>query len=523
MREVVSQGYRVQLDLSTQVLRLSVPEDQGIASPLATEGPAKKEASIAPTLSGLCDEGFVSASVLAQKAKQFDDGLYAAVELAAQQGAGRFQGKAALLRTLATVLTRQGGGPISASPTTILAAAKLGNPGVDLPAAAQQPVQQAIDEFLRNELRSKPIGFYTWNGDLSAIFQQDRMLQTELKDKAGTAVLVKALHADKQARATYEAYLALVSRLTNPLAYPDLRGQLAALDRGELDVPDKGIFFFPPSRAHETDLIKKLYSDKPIPEGFSLVDEMIKRIQAGQLPLDPAANSGWYDYQTWSLEPLVVPEKMPEAKHLNLDPSYCKQLLELFKGILALTRETHIKQLEVPAFGAVRRAPEVVIAIRPELSAEPLASHYFRRAWSYSYIRGVLEQSFDAAALHKMHRLTAAGPVQPNLAEELRSMEALFYGEHVTVCRQLGMPSQTSPRLGSGKGDRTDAALCGLAGQTGERSGCRPGCADDGSCFLRHPAQEDKGLGLPRLGGAAGGSRFRQRARSDRVRPGRRV
>ena len=39
--------------------------------------------------------------MLAQKAKQFDDGLYAAVELAAQQGAGRCQGKANLLKTLA--------------------------------------------------------------------------------------------------------------------------------------------------------------------------------------------------------------------------------------------------------------------------------------------------------------------------------------------------------------------------------------------------------------------------------------
>ena len=120
--------------------------------------------------------------------------------------------------------------------------------------------------------------------------------------------------------------------MTNPLAYPDLRKQLAALDRGTLAAPAKGIFFFPPSRAHETELVKKLYGDKPIPEGFSLIDEMIRRIQAGQLPLRPAADSGWYDYQTWALEPPVVPGKMPEAKHLNLDESYRKQLLEAVQG-----------------------------------------------------------------------------------------------------------------------------------------------------------------------------------------------
>jgi hypothetical protein len=50
--------------------------------------------------------------------------------------------------------------------------------------------------------------------------------------------------------------------------------------------------------------------------------------------------------------PLVIPEKMPEAPRLDLDASYRRQLLELFKGILALTRETHIKQLEIPAVGA---------------------------------------------------------------------------------------------------------------------------------------------------------------------------
>ena len=120
---------------------------------------------------------------------------------------------------------------------------------MDLPTVARQPVQQAIDEFLRDEVRSKPLAFYTWTDELAAIFQQDRMLQTELKDKAGTEALIKTLSADKKARATYEAYLALVSRLTNPMAYPDLREQLAALDRGRLNVPAKGIHFFPPSRA----------------------------------------------------------------------------------------------------------------------------------------------------------------------------------------------------------------------------------------------------------------------------------
>jgi hypothetical protein len=451
MREITELGYRIQLDLSTQVLRLSVPEDLNYGG-----SPGKTEAAIAPTLTDFATDQFVSASVLAQKAKQFDDGLMAAVELAAEQGAGAYPGKVSILRGLARALTQPTGAPVSPASATILAACKLGGLDIDLPAAARQPVQAVVDEFLASDLRSKPISFYTWSEALSAIFQQDRMLQSELKGAAGVQAIVRGLHADPQSRAAYEGYLTLVTRLTNPPVYADLRRPLAELDRGALVVPSEGIYFFPPSRSHETELIKRLYGNRPIPEGFSLVDEMVRQIRGRRLSLRPSDASGWYDYQTWSLEPLVIPETMPEAKHLDFDPSYRKQLLELFKGILALTRETHIKQVEIPAVGAA--APSRRIEISPELSAEPLAAYYFRRAWSYFYVRWALEQTFGAPALAAMHRLTAAGPVQRSLAEELHGMEALFYGAHVTVCREIGQPPVTSPHVGSGKGTPADAA-----------------------------------------------------------------
>src|SRR5437764_1328798 len=88
-RVVEDQGYRVRLDLGPQVLSIEVPEDRGFAA-----GGESNEAPIRPTLAGTGD-GLVSGSMLAQKAKQFDDGLYAAVELAAQAGAGTFAGKTA--------------------------------------------------------------------------------------------------------------------------------------------------------------------------------------------------------------------------------------------------------------------------------------------------------------------------------------------------------------------------------------------------------------------------------------------
>jgi hypothetical protein len=459
MREIKAEGFRVQLDLSTQVLRLEIPEDRSFERP-GDQSRGEQEAPIAPTVSEIRSQGFVSASMLAQKAKQFDDGLYAAVELAAEQGSGRFKGKSFLLRNVAGALEALKQTPAGNPQEVIFAACKVAGMKINIPHQLQKAVQDTTEEFLKDSLRSKPIGFYTWSEELGAIFRQDRMLQTELKGKEGIEALVKILQADRSARGTYEAYLSLVAKLTNPLAYPDLRGQIIALEQGQPEGASKGIYFFPPSRSHETDLIKQLYGNRPIPEGFSLVDEMIKRIKEGSLQLRPTAESGWYDYQTWVLEPLVIPEKMPEASQLDFAESYRKQLLELFKGMLALTRETHIKQLEIPLAGAAAplRPSKPVIHIYPELGTEPLATMYLRRSQSYRFIRTVMEKMFGSEALAKMHRLAVTGLVKENLDEELRLMEALFYGAHVAVCQEIGMTFSTSLPLGSGKGAGADVA-----------------------------------------------------------------
>src|SRR5262249_4495085 len=97
VREFDDQGYHVRLDLSRQVLGIGIPEDRDYDERKAVEAP------IVPTLKGM-DGGFISGSMLSQKAKQFDDGLYAAVELAAQNGAGKFRGKATLLQSVAKAL-----------------------------------------------------------------------------------------------------------------------------------------------------------------------------------------------------------------------------------------------------------------------------------------------------------------------------------------------------------------------------------------------------------------------------------
>lgn len=195
------------------------------------------------------------------KAKQFDDGLVAAVELAAQEGSGSYGGKKPLLAGLLKALAGKHGDAV----TTLGAAAALGFKG-----ASGAEVDARVALFLKDELRSKPIGFYTWNENLGAIFRQDRMLQQEISDRASVEEVIRALHGSPGLRKSYEGYLALMEGLTNPLANPDLRVRLKALDQGRAVVAAQQSYFFPPSEAHETKIVKELFKDAPVPPGFNL-------------------------------------------------------------------------------------------------------------------------------------------------------------------------------------------------------------------------------------------------------------
>ncbi len=437
-RTVTSDGFKVELDLSSQVLAVEAPIDFDFEFEQDVES-GHTFAPLSATLGPIDSAALVSASVLAQKAKIFDDGLYATVEVATQEGSGRHAGKAALLAALGRALAEADPSVAGTAQELLLGAARLGHvPVKGVPPVVEAGVQQAVEAFLADESLSKPVGFYTWSRRLGNIFQQDRMLQGKI-DAAGVKVLASALRADPSARAIYEGHLRFVSRLTNPFTGPDLRKFLEGCDRGSADAAEDGMRFFPPSVAHETEIIKKLYGSKTIPDNFILADEMIRRIRSGELNLEPGAESGWYDYQTWALEALVIPERMPEGDRLYLDEGYRKLLLELFKGLLTLTRETHVKQLEVPLCGAAMSGREAYIDIAPALSAEPLVTFYLRRALGYRYIRGVLEDTFGSQEMERLHRLTDAGPALMSLAEELSGIETLFLGAHVSVSRELGL------------------------------------------------------------------------------------
>lgn len=386
--------------------------------------------------------GMVPLALLAHKAKQFDDGLYAAVEIAASNGAGLLPGKRAWLAEIGRELA---GGAPEPGVVTVLAAASLGAPGdLRLAKPMAAAVAAALARFEEDPARSKPMGFYTWSDDLRRIFRRDRMLAQGLPD-AGLEAITAAVRDDAGRRAAYAAHLDLAAKLTNALApgCSDLRGLLAGY--GD-EAPPGSVSLFPPARAHETDVAKEVLDDRPIPEGFSLADEMLRRVRAGALSLAPTATSGWYDWQWWALETLAAPDRAAEAGKLVLDDTYRAWLADLFRGLMALTRETHGKQLITIRVGAAEFAElPRTIEIGPDLRVEPHATFYLRRALGYRFVRGVLEAALGARALADLRRLRADGPVGASLAEELHAMEALFLGAYAVSSVDLGLPPSADP------------------------------------------------------------------------------
>ncbi|WP_437663346.1 hypothetical protein [Sorangium sp. So ce1182] len=477
------QGYRVEVDPSRQALCLSVPVECD-----TEEG----EPEIFPTLrAARLPSRMVSAAMLAQKAKQFDDGLIAAVELAAQQGAGRLRGKAYLIETWLASLAH---GSPAIPAALLLSAARLGGVAKAAPPALAADVARLTHEFLADELRSKPLGIYTWSEPLRRVFQQDRLLQAPLRDPGQIEALARVLREEAAARTTYEGVLALASRLTGALDTPDLTSVLRSLDRGQVEM-GRAHAIFPPSRSVEADLAMRLLGDRSIPEGFDLIGELAARIRDGSVDLRPTAASGWHDLQTWALEPLVAPERSPEASRLSFERRYGELLLGLFKGILALTRETHVKQLAVPlaacAEPALRRRPSVVIDVLPELSAEPTVSYFLRRALGYRFVRRTLEGTFGEEALARIERLTPEGPVELPLPEELAQIEGLFFGAAAAVASDLGMSLDEAM-------DPAFRDACAVVDVLPDRDGSLGsgrGREHDAQAFRRWIARDDRDVG----------------------------
>ena len=422
---ITGDDLNVEIDLSQQVISLET-------KPTETDQPWNNFFAKLPLNQA---KKFVSAALLGFKAKQFDDGLYAAVELALQEGAGAWVGKRVWMGSIAPMMARHPEAATNGILRLWLAACALGGQRIPASAATTEAVKKLIADFQHDHNRSKPVGFYPWSNELCCIFQQDRLLQTPLRDVESAAPLLQLFRNDARLHESYDRYLQLLARLTNPFVLPDLRAVL----NGKVHAREP-FAIFPPSRSHEVTLGERLFKSKPIPPDFDLMEELISQVITGKLSLAPQEDSGWYDLQTWAHGPFLLPEQTEEASRLSFHRSYKLHLRELFKGLQALARETHAKQLLCGRLGASpQRLPFPFFSA---LTVEPVATYYNRRAEGYVFLREVLCEFFGESALHQLRRLTASGPLSESLLTELDAMIALFRGAAATVRIELGMPPE---------------------------------------------------------------------------------
>src|SRR5262249_54738165 len=112
-----------------------------------------------------------SVSLVDGKAKQFDDGLYSALDQAYYQGLdGRLPSHVELVQR---ILDKAG----ADSPAAPFLAAALELTGVPVETGNPGAKKQLLERFGASAIASKPIGFYTWSEPLSNCFRFLRFLQ----------------------------------------------------------------------------------------------------------------------------------------------------------------------------------------------------------------------------------------------------------------------------------------------------------------------------------------------------------
>ena len=423
---------------SAAVFRLDVPIIKPDVEPhLLTLHPSYKSAIDAHK-----GELLPTVNLIDGKAKQFDDGLYAALDQMYYKG---LQGKLLGHVVLVKRIYEQAG---KDSPAAPFLAAGLELAGVKVEVSDPSTKDRLLAEFNDNEVASKPIGFYTWNETLASCSRFLRFFQQKLgePDLALIRALADALGKDKTLLADYHKAMAFYARLTNPrscltcadvVTQPTLDGSTLHRMSQEKQVAHATVALFPPSTSKEGVLFEKLFPFG-LPPHAELMRELVRRIRSGEIDLKPKSNSGWYDHQVFALETLLLPEKGDERAKLLLTKSYKKRMLEAFQALVTKRRETHVRN-GFEYVGARIGLPPPLDTVKPRLRVEPCPSYFLRTARAYTFVANFLEAVLDKETLAELHGLKQGGERTPGLHAELQQMRDLFYGLYLISAEDIGL------------------------------------------------------------------------------------
>ena len=418
------------------------------------------------------------------KCKQFDDGLTAALELAIQRGLpgdSHLGRQDALERLLATLLELPDQSPATdrdaADRAAVYVATALKLAGVELQVPARLAKRIAATEAKFLEMpEARPIGFWNWSHDLRAIFLQDRFLSLGMPADSPEAIVVAmVILRDPLLVEAFRRFHAFDAKLTNP---PE-RGtsEQSATFQATVLFIDMAEFVGSPSHvlsskefhhigsllserfgknarfalatqaaSKEYDLLAPLGAQGDVTDSMGLIIDAVK---TGRLDLEPKDDSGWYDYQWYALETLLLPNKAQEAGKLTLSASYKRRLEDAFRTSLTKHRETHIKRLPYitlcSSLGGEPREPEK-IEIGPQFCAEPTATVYLRYARGYRFLRTAMHAVLGQSSLQTLHRSNEGDPaVHVDLDTELRDLSLLCYGLYDRLCLEIGQHPEYLP------------------------------------------------------------------------------
>jgi hypothetical protein len=393
--------------------------------------------------------------------KPFNDGLYAAVELEAETGKRQlFTALAARLSTLAAGADSTVRPAFDDAAVLVGAAQILAGETPTVDASVQARARTRAAAFEADAKFARPIGFYSWSPALERVFTRDRFLQNRDggEDDGAFAAIAFVLAQDPALLADYQRVAGLYTGLTNPYTsytidalIPHLTSQAALADPAAITTafltaapPLKAcayvpLAFLPASRSKDSNYFDEQFCGGPPPPSTNLLDVLIQAVRSGELDLAPGADAGWYDYQLYALETLLLPERGPESQNLLLTAGYKKKLIETFKSILIQTRETHIKQLAFGARAASGEGPPPV-DVYPLLPAEPFPTFYLRTARGYRFLRTFLAAAMGPAFLGGTQRVVeTGGRGSVSLASEIDQRVALLYGLAFVEADAVGM------------------------------------------------------------------------------------
>lgn len=434
------------VNLSHTVFKLDVPIlKPDVEGDLLKLNPTYAEA-VAAARNWSTYEVIPSVNLIDGKAKQFDDGLYSALDQAYYTGAlDALPGHVDFIRRLFEAV-----GPNSPAAPHLAAGLQLA--GVSVEVTDEGRKQLLLNKFELNPLQSKPLGFYGWTPELQQCWRFMKFFQSPFPLTEGPGLdspraMADAIAADPALQADYQQAVTFYSRLTNPLLDVSLLELAGNADPAALAARQKaaglhtGVAVFPSSTSREQRLFEAIFPEG-LPPNADLMKALIQAVRSGEVNLAPEPDSGWYDHQAYALEAFLLPDRGEESAKLLFSGRYKQRMLDAFAAMITKRRETHIRQLGVAEAPSAMEQP--LSSLSPRFRIEPNATYYLRTARAYAFLEGFLHEAMGEEALAQLHGLRETGPRELNLADELAAQRNLFYGFYLIACEDIGLPSAVS-------------------------------------------------------------------------------